>query len=398
MDTLVKKIKIAQVITRLDKGGAPEIVLYITRGLDPVRFETTLISGLTQDAQASPEEINKWGIEYVNIPFLRRQINLIFDVVAFFRLCALFRRKRFDIVHTHTSKAGALGRLAARCAGVPVIIHTPHGHVFYGYFRPLMNWLLVWVEKFLTYFCDMITTLTDHEKSDLIRYGIAKEDKLAVIYNGVELDKFYQNTVDIAQKKRELHLSLDGPVICSVSRLEPVKGLFYFLAAARLVCDFRQDSQFLIVGDGSLRQELEKAAKGLGLSKNVIFTGLRQDIPEILKIVDMIVLTSLNEGMGISLLEAQASAKPVVATRVGGVPEAVLEGVTGILVPPADPGALASAIKSLIEDRSKAIEMGEAARKWAASKFDITNSLQEYFRLYAHLYAVKKAAIAPKRD
>jgi glycosyltransferase involved in cell wall biosynthesis len=201
MDTLVKKIKIAQVITRLDKGGAPEIVLYITRGLDPVRFETTLISGLTKDAQASPEEIKKWGIEYVNIPSLRRQIDLIFDVVAFFRLYALFRRKRFDIVHTHTSKAGALGRLAARCAGVPVIIHTPHGHVFYGYFRPLMNRLLVWVEKFLTYFCDKITTLTDHEKSDLMRFGIAKEDKLSVIYNGLELEKFYQNTVDIAQMK-----------------------------------------------------------------------------------------------------------------------------------------------------------------------------------------------------
>lgn len=381
-----EKIKIAEVITRLDQGGSPEVVLALLRGLDHERYAVTLISGLTMNmADNLSENIKDKRIKFIYLPSLVRNINPVLDAIAFFKLYGIFKRERFGIVHTHTSKAGALGRLAAKLAGTPVVIYNTHGHVFYGYFNQFFNKLIMYIEKFLANFSDAIITLSKKEKDDFVSLKIAKPDKLRVIYNGIDLDKFANTQVDIKKNKKELDLPLDCPVVGLISRLEPVKDPLGFIEAAKIICSAIPNSCFLIVGDGFLRSKVEERARQLGIKEKVIFTGFREDIPEILKTLDLVVLCSLNEGLGISLIEAQAAGIPVIATQVGGIPEVVIDGETGILVLPGKPEALAKAVIGLLQDRPRLLRMGRSAQAWVRSRFSIASMLREYSDLYEKL-------------
>lgn len=380
----INKIKIAHVVTRLDWGGPPDIIRLICKSLDPEKFDVTIIVGSTGYPSLKTQRfLSEYSV--ITIPQLQREVNPANDITALFRLYYLLREKKFDIVHTHTAKAGALGRIAARFAGVPRIIHTSHGHNFYGYFGPFKSKLVIMIERFLTHFTGRITALTELEKRDLASYQVAQPDKVVVINSGIELDQFRKVTIDSIRKREELGISRDSLVVGMIGRLEPVKGSEYFIEAIHEVSKKIPDAEFLVVGEGSLRHKLISQCKKLKISEKVTFTGWREDIQDILAILDVLTLPSLNEAVGRILIEAGACGIPVVATNVGGIPEVVQNGETGILVSPHNSNELARALISLLENEEERLSMGEAAKYWVDDKCSASRMVKRFSELYSEM-------------
>ena len=378
-----RRIKIAQVITRLDWSGAPDIMRTICSRLDPERYEMTLISGLTaHPSEKTKEFLKKFEADIKIISCLKREISIFDDLTALIRLYFLFRREKFDMVHTHTAKAGFIGRIAAKLAGVPVVIHTPHGHNFYGYFNSLGNKFIVILEKFAAFFADRIVVFTGIEKNDMVKYKICKGSKIDVIRSGIDMSKFDNVKIDAKGKKAEFNADSNNFLVGMIGRLENVKGSEYFIDSAKFIARALPQTRFLVVGDGSLKTDLISQSALLGLSDKIIFTGWREDIPEILSILDVLVLPSLNEAVGRVLLEAGATGKPIVATDVGGVPEVLKTNETGILVPARDPGKMAEAVVSLLKDENRRHRMGDAAKNWVRTNFDENGMITQLHNIY----------------
>ncbi len=382
----MKKIKIAQVITRMDWGGSPDIVRIICNKLEPLVYEITLISGQTlYPSKKTKEFLPHFGNKFTVIQELRRDINPFYDLRALSKLYQLFRKEKFDIVHTHTAKAGALGRIAAKLAGTPRIIHMSHGHNFYGYFGVLGSAMVTVVERFCNKFTDKIIALTELEKEDLIKFKVCKPEKVAVVNSGLELDSYRKVNVDAVNIKQsfgiEPHLNLVG----MISRLEPVKGADHIVRAAKIVIDRFVNVRFLIAGEGALREKMEADARELGIFDKFLFLGWREDIREILSVLDLLVQPSLNEAVGRILIEAGACGVPVVATKVGGIPEIIKDNETGILVLPKDADSLAKGILFLLENKEKRVAMGEKAKAWVDEKFSAEKMVNEISDLYKKL-------------
>lgn len=384
--TADRRIKIAHVITRLDWGGSPDIVRILLGRLDPARYDVTLVSGPSAHPSAKTTSfLATFRGRFIELPSLGRDLSPAADVAALAALYRLFRAEKFDLIHTHTAKAGALGRVAGRMAGCRAIVHTPHGHVFYGYFGPVQTWLAVAAERILAQWCDKQIALTELERVDMRTFGISDPARISVIYQGLELDD-YSASCGHRRAARVLLGIRDGDIVVgSVGRLEPVKGHRYLLdAAARLVTSHSR-LRFLFVGDGSLRRELEARAKATGLAGKCIFTGWRDDIARILPAFDLFVLPSLNEAVGMALIEAQACAVACIASRVGGIPEVLKDGVAGFLVSPANPAALERAIMQLIDDPDKRHRMGEAGRAFVIGEFNAAAMVEKTTWLYEEL-------------
>lgn len=383
--------KVLHIITRLDKGGSPEIALSIAQRLDRDRYEVKLISGLTVEPQRHIKDYTeKTGVKVTFVTGLRREINPVKDFLAFLKLYWLIKRENPDIVHTHTSKAGILGRWAAELARVPIIIHMPHGHVFCGYYGSLKSKFLVLLERVTAKITDSIITLTEIGKEEHVKYGIGREKQFIPIHNGIELRDYLDLKVDVAAKKRQMNLASSSVVVGVFARLEPIKGHRFVLEAAALVVKDFPELKVLVVGSGSLRERLEEKAKKLNLTRCVDFLGTIDDIREVLPICDIVVLPSLYEGFGIVLIEAQAAGKAVVATKVGGIPEVVKDGETGILVPSRDPQAMAEAIITLLSDKERCYNIGEAGRAWVAPRFSAELMVGKIEQLYQNLLRKKE--------
>ena len=372
------------IITRLDRGGSAENTVLTVSGLEG-RFDVELVAGRT----TSPTpELSRLGMvkgrDWIEVPELVREIDPLKDLRALFKLYFLIRKGRFQIVHTHSSKAGALGRLAARMAGVPIVVHTPHGHVFYGYYGPLLSRLFAAVERFLALITDRIVTLTERGKWEHVRFKVAGPEKFVVVHSGVDLGPFLEVGADPGRTKEDLGIAPEDRVVGSLGRLVPIKGHRYLIEAAGLVLSRFRNVTFLLAGEGPLRRELEALAEGLGIAHKVVFAGHRDDEAEVISAMDIFVLPSLNEGMGRVLVEAMAEGKPIVATSVGGVPEVVEHGRTGLLVPPKDPDALAGAISELLEHPEMARRFGEAGRE-RASLFSAERMVERIGKLYDEL-------------
>lgn len=387
----MRPIKILNVITRLEQGGAPSIVISTLNHLDKERFKVKLATGLASKPEEDLiEEAKNKGIELIIIPQLVREVSLFNDLIALLKLIKIIRRDKFDIVHTHESKAGILGRVAGKLAGVPVIIHSPHGHIFYGYFGYIKTTIFILLERFTALFTDKIITLTKKEIEEHLKVKIGNRDKFTFIYNGIELDKFEKVDVNVREKRGQLSLPLDVSVVATVARLVPVKGHKYLIDAAAEVVKSIPQARFLFIGDGKLREELQEQAENLGLSSNILFLGWRKDVLEILPIIDLFVLPSINEGLGMVLVEAYAFGKPVVATNVGGIPEVVEDKKTGLLTPPKDSKKLAQAIIELLEDPKRAKKMGEEGKKKVITTFGVDVMVEKIERLYEELIRGKK--------
>jgi glycosyltransferase involved in cell wall biosynthesis len=305
--------------------------------------------------------------------------------VALLALLRLMRRFRPHVVHTHTAKAGTLGRLAARLAGVPVVVHTYHGHVFHGYFSPRKSRIFLAIERMLARWTDRLLTVSDEVRAELLALGIGSPERLTVVPLGLDLHRFVECGARRGELRRELGVEGSVPLVGIVARLAPVKAHEVFLQAARSVSDRVPGVQFLVVGDGERRGALEAMARGLGLRDRVRFLGWRADLDRVYADLDLAVLCSRNEGSPVSLIEAMASGRAVVATRVGGVPDVVDDGVTGHLVAPGDPRGLADAMVGLLADPERRRAFGAAGRKRVCPAYGAERLLADVARLYAEL-------------
>lgn len=382
----MKKIKVAQVITRMDWGGSPDIIRILCKRFDTKIYDVRLICGPTaRPSEKTKDFFQNFRDKIFHINHLRRNINIYNDCLAVINLYRLFRKEKFDIVHTHTAKAGALGRIAARLAGVSFIIHSPHGHNFYGYFGPFISKVTVILERAISHFTTKIIVSTKLEKEDMVAFNVAKPEKIVVINSGVELENYRDVVIDGQELRDQLKLDKYKPIVGMIGRLEPVKGPQYLIEAAKLVIEDFPEVTFLIAGEGSLRNELEMQCKNANILDKIVFTGWTEDVPEILSTLHILVLPSLNEAVGRILIEAGASGIPVVASNVGGVPQIVNNNQTGLLVPPKDPYIMAQAIISLLKDKEKRKKMGQAAQKWIDSKFSAHTMFEQISNLYRDL-------------
>ncbi|RYD02072.1 hypothetical protein N752_26850 [Desulforamulus aquiferis] len=259
---------------------------------------------------------------------------------------------RTSIMHAHSSKGALVGRVAAAIARTPVVIFTAHNSIFYEEWPEWKKRLFASVERFLARFTDRIITVSDALKQELIEREGLQGKHITTIYNGIDVSRF-ETKNDLMTIRKSMDIPELGPVIGTIARLASQKGLSYFLKAASLLKDYQVN--FLIVGDGPLMEALQKEAVDLGIQNRVTFAGRREDIPEIMSIIDIFVLPSITEGLPLTILEAMAAGKPVVATQVGGIPEAIVQGKTGLMVPPKDPEALAVSLAGLLGERERIV-------------------------------------------
>jgi len=388
----VKRFRVAHVITRLCRGGAQENAFHSVRLANRERYAVDLVSGPTFGDEGSIEDtVRAAGIEIVRQPHLVRRVAPRSDLAALCGLTRLFRAQRYDIVHTHTSKAGFVGRLAAMRSGVPVIVHTPHGNVFDGYFNPLTTRLFIEMERYAARHTDRIVELTPGGVEEHLKLDIGRREQFEVIFSGIDLAPF-----DAARARREetrcaLGCSDDTFLVGAVGRLEPIKGFAYFVDAARRVADRVPHARFVLAGQGMLEKDLRAQSASLGERFRLL--GPRDDVPDIMAALDVFVLTSLNEGMGRVLLEAGAAGVPSVASRVGGVPDIVRDGCTGLLVPARDPKAIAEAICALAANDARCRSIGDAARAYVVPAFGLERMQEKIEMLYEALIEEKRLDI-----
>ena len=389
------KTRVIHIITRLDKGGSAETTLHIVSSLNMEKYDVFLAHGLSRESNMSIMEkevvesdlllAEAKGVRVFALPSLVRRLSFKNDLLAFINIYRLIRRIRPHIVHTHTSKAGLLGRLASFLARVPIIIHTPHGHVFHSYYGPVMTKVFVFAEKILSFMTDKITALTNRERDEHLEEGIASIEKYVVIHSGVMLDRLMNMNIDAGAGRSEFGIAQDSNVIGVVGRLVPIKGHKYLVSAAkRIIKEFR-NTVFVFVGDGYLSSRLERQAESVGVRKNIIFTGWRKDAVEILDLFDILVLPSLNEGMGKVLVEGMALGKPIIASNVGGIIDLVRNGENGILVPPGDSDALGEAILQLLKDKNLSEKLGKNGKAMVYPEFDASVMVKQIEDLYESL-------------
>ncbi len=374
--------RIARVITRLNIGGPARHVTILTARSGP-EFDGVLLVGEPEAREGSLlDDAVAAGTNLVHVPHLRRPLSPLADLRAFVWLLRYFRRERPAIVATHTAKAGSLGRLAAAMAGVPIIVHTFHGHVLDGYFGRIRTSVFIGIERFLGLLTTRFIAISPEIESDLERLGIGR-GKTVVVRLGLELDHL---TVEKPGRLRaELGVPGGAPLVGIVGRLVPIKAHDLFLEAASIVAKAYPDAHFAIVGDGELWEELHAAVAGLDLADRVHFTGWRSDLAEVYSDLDIVVCCSRNEGTPVSLIEACAAGRCVIGTRVGGIADIIAPGVNGLLVPSGDAGALAIAIEDLIADPARRKKMGTTGRQMVLERHGSGRMVRELKEVYRGL-------------
>lgn len=379
-------IRVARVIARLNIGGPAQHVIHLTARLPCDRFESVLLTGTEAPSEGSMRDLaDKWAVRPIVVPGLGRHLSPVDDVRSLLFLVRFFRRFRPHVVHTHTAKAGTVGRLAARLTAVPAIVHTYHGHVFHGYFSRPMNAVFLGIERFLARSTSRLLTVSPSVKRELEGYGVGARGQILVMPLGLDLDRFLDCERRRGELRRELGIDNDRPLVGTVARLVPIKRHEDFVAASALVAARVPNVLFLVIGDGERRTELEALVRRQGLGGHVRFLGWRTDLDQVYPDLDVVVLTSANEGSPVSLIEAMAAARPVVATSVGGVPDLVDHGVHGLLGPAGDPSATAESILALLAHPERARAMGEAGRTRVRDVHSIDRLVSDVGRLYTEL-------------
>ena len=392
--------KILRIHNRLIVGGPTLNVLYLTKYLAP-DFETLLVVGEKEvhekDASFLAEQM---GIKTILIPGMGRSIHPYRDYKAYRHLKKLIHEFQPDIVHTHAAKPGAVGRMAASSLAVPVIVHTYHGHVFHSYFGKIKTQFVINTERFLARRSDAIVAISEQQKKELAGdFKIANESKFRVIPLGFELNKFQEDQEHKRRKFRdEFSLGHDEIAIGIIGRLVPVKNHDLFLQAIKHAATHSSKKiRAFIIGDGETKKKLEERAKQLGISfmngrdKNALltFTSWRTDIDVINAGLDIITLTSLNEGTPVSLIEAQAANKPVVSTKVGGIRDIVVEGETALLSDTDDVHAFKENLLRLVEDDELRKCLGKKGSDHVRQKFSVERLARDMAALYRELLAKK---------
>jgi len=395
--------RILRILNRLIIGGPSKNAVYLSRYMQP-DFETLLVIGGKEDHEQDADFLaTSNNIEPTCIPEMKRSISPKQDWLAYNKLKKLIKEYKPDIVHTHAAKSGALGRLAAKHANVPVIVHTFHGHIFHSYFNSLKTNFFIRTERYLAGFSDAIVAISDVQKKELSGdFKIASPDKFRVIPLGLDLDNF---TIDQEIKRikfrTEFALDDDTVAIGIVGRLVPVKNHSLFLKALKYVLDNTTVKvKAFIVGDGESRRAIEQLSNELGIkfsrhtdsehSHPLVLTSWRTDVDTICAGVDIIALTSLNEGTPVSLIEAQAAGKPIVSTRVGGIADVVMENKTALLSDITDEKGFSGNLLQLVNDVSLRNKFSNAGRDFVISQFSYHRLVKDMSNLYNDLLDKKK--------
>jgi glycosyltransferase involved in cell wall biosynthesis len=370
-----------QVVGPSKFGGDSVLVLEMARAAEENGFRVDV---LASDPRFR-ELIREQGFGLVDLDVLKREIRPVADVSALLRLSHFLRRSRYDIVHTHTSKPGVIGRLAATRSGVPGILHTVHLFGFHEESGALATGVYSRVERAAAHWCDRIVTVSEYHRDWALRLGIGTSEQVVAIPNGVPTSRAY-GVRPRAEVRAELGLT-DEVAVVSTGRLAEQKGLEYLLRAIPLLGPDRTRCKVLLAGDGPLLEPLTQLAAELGVLDVVRFLGFRRDIGDLLSAADIVALPSLWEGLSISLLEAMAAGRAVVTTTIGSNLEVTRDGAVASLVPPKDPAALAAALTRLITDPGRRDELGRLAEREQRSRYTMSRMLDSYLEEYDRLLA-----------
>ena len=389
---LQRKIKVAHIIARMITGGADENTLFTVQGLDKDRYEVDLIMGEEFD-ESIFDRVKNNNFDIIQIKGLKWKLNFLYDPVVLLKLIKLLKKKRYDIVHTHTTKAGILGRIAARIAGVPIIVHGLHGSTFQAFNSGLLNWLLFLFERLTGRFTDAYISVSKVLSETYIEKGIGKKDNHYTVYSGMELSKFYhaRDKINYKEKYEELGINAGEFLIGNVARLETRKGHQFLLDAFKNVVEEQKDGhvKLLIIGEGNKRKYLENYVKELNLGDKVIFTGYREDVEELMALMDIFVLTSLREGLPRVLVQAAAVGMPSVAFNVDGVPEIIKDNYNGFLVRPRDVGQLTNRIEKYINNKELVLLHGQKGREFIKDRWSIEGMVDRIDKIYQNLVREK---------
>jgi len=365
----------------------------ITRGLMERGHQVWVACNDDENASRFEEA----GAAVVCPPLWLRPINPL-DVSPFLYLTGLCLKEKFDLVATHTSKGGFLGRFAARLAGVPHIVHHAHGFSFNKVLSPRAHRFFVGLERLAARAGDFIISVNDQHRCMAIDLGVVEPEGICTVHNGIDLRPFCQT--DGSAARRRLGFEDSDLLIGALGRLAPQKGFIYLMRAMPLVLAAVPAARLVMIGEGPLEEELKGEARNLGVADRVHFLGFRRDVPDLLAAFDVFALPSLWEGLSISLIEALAAARPIVATDIDGNREVIEHGETGLLVPPADVPALAGALGKVLLDRPLAARLGASARRSAEARFSfermVEQNLAVYDRVVAGERSRKRRALRPR--
>ncbi|MBU4251989.1 MAG: glycosyltransferase family 4 protein [Candidatus Omnitrophica bacterium] len=378
----MQKINILYLITKLELGGAQKQLLSIISGLDKERFGVFLFTAQKGLMLSDAGSIN--GLILKRSKWLERPLNPFKDILAFFEIYALIKKNNIQIVHTHSSKAGILGRLSAGFAKVKFIYHTVHGWSFNDFQPFFLRKLFILLERLSARFTDKIIVVSYSDQQKGLANHIGDPDKFQLIRYGIGYSGFTLNGRDIIRKA--LGIGMEELTVGMVSCFKPQKAPQDFIRLAFLVNQSMPGVKFILVGDGVLRGRIQALINKFNLQGSVILTGWRRDIHRILSAIDVLALTSLWEGLPITVLEAMAASVPVIATNTGGIAEVIIDGETGFLVSPQDTRGMSEKLTLLLKDAALRKQVGRNAKNNLNGDFALTNMVKNYQDLYRSLF------------
>ena len=385
-------MKICHVITRMIVGGAQENTLLSCRGALEAGHDVTLVTGPSPGPEGELlKRVSCPGLKIVVCPWLVREIAPLSDFKAFSHLKKLFRTERYDVVHTHSSKAGIVGRFAARAAGVPLVVHTIHGLAFHRYEKFWKNLLYIACERAAAPCGKRIYAVAQAMIDQSLAAGVGSPDQYKVVYSGMELDRFLHAKPD-PELRKKLGIPEDAVVLATLARLFPLKGYEQFLPVAVKLAKELPQIHCLIIGNGTMMEEIREFIRKEGVESRFSFAGLVApgEVGNYLALASVLVHFSLREGLPRAAVQALASGKPVIAYALDGTPEVVIPGKTGYLLKPGDRAGAEAAIRELVANPALAAELGANGRKLVESRFGWKTMSDTLLKDYAECLAAKK--------
>jgi len=390
-DNPKRSIPVLHLITRLIVGGAQENTMYTADLLDKNKFNVSIISGQQTGSEGSLiEEVIKRGIKLSIFPELVREINPIKDTFALVKLIIHLKAEKPQIIHTHSSKAGILGRLAAKIAGIPIIIHTVHGWSFHDQMPVITKIIYIILERLSAIFSDALICVSERDIEKGLSSHIGEKNKYSLIRSAIPLEEFQKSSSNRLKIRKELGIPEQSTVIGNIGRFSEQKNPLDWIKIAAKIANQDPDCRFLMVGDGPLRQKVLSLCHDLMIQDRLVLPGLRRNVPELFSAIDVFLLTSLWEGLPRVIPQAMSMEIPVIAYQIDGIDEVIIHGETGYLVKPGMISEAANYCIQLINNPSIRLAMGSKGKKHIDKDFDISLMIHDIENLYIELLTQNK--------
>ena len=385
----MNKIKVLRIITRLNIGGPAIHTILLTKGLQN-KYETMLIAGQIESHESDMSYFaKKYEVTPIYLKKMRRELRFPQDLIALWELYRIIKKEKPNIVHTHTAKAGMLGRLAAIILKVPIIIHTFHGNIFQGYFGAIKTRFFILIEKFLARYSTKIIAISKKQKEELVELGICESEKIEIIKLGFDFEDVLPDKTDAGLFRKKNKIPINADLIGIVGRLTPIKNHMLFLNICEEVLKKYQDIYFAIIGDGELKEQLEEEINKRGLKPNVFITGFIKNLKPVYADLDIVLLTSKNEGTPVALIEAMACNKIVMTTNVGGVTDFIDHCVDGFYFPKGEVKLFVDEINNWRLNKIQYEKIKNNASKKAFELFRSERLIKDIKNLYEELRGIK---------